>query len=158
MIEINPSNPSDVDYITKMEKECFEKHLRYGPSILFNLLNSAKYISLTATKKSPQNDNRQVIGCAIGENDQKENTVGRIVLIIIDRQFQRKKIGTELLSVLENKLKNVYGIESYELQVHYRNDNAVSFYQKNGYTISKKIRNYYDRKEHAFLMQKLKRE
>ncbi|MHA1969559.1 MAG: GNAT family N-acetyltransferase [Candidatus Hodarchaeales archaeon] len=128
--------------------------MQYGPSILFNLLNSAKYISLTA--KTSQDHKKLVLGCAIGENDQKADTLGRIVLIIVDPKFQQKNIGTELLSALETKLSNVYGIKSYELQVHYRNEKAIFFYQKNGYKISKKIRNYYDRKEHAYLMQKLK--
>ena len=156
MLEIEPSNPSDVDYITNMEKQCFDKHLQYGPSILFNLLNSAKYISLTA--KTSHDDKKLVLGCAIGENDQKEDVLGRIVLIIVEPQFQRKNVGTKLLSALETKLNNVYGIKSYELQVHYRNEKAIYFYQKNGYTISKKIRRYYDRKNHAYLMKKIRGE
>ncbi len=153
MVEIEPSNPSDVDYIAKMEKQCFDKHLQYGPSILFNLLNSAKYISLTA--KTSQDHKKLVLGCAIGENDQKKDVLGRIVLIIVEPLFQRKNVGTKLLSRLETNLNNEYGIKSYELQVHYKNEKAISFYQKNGYKISKRIRNYYNRKEHAYLMEKI---
>jgi ribosomal protein S18 acetylase RimI-like enzyme len=151
-IEIRPSNPADVDIITKMEKQCFEKHLQYGPSVLFTLLNSAKYISLTA--RMIQKRHLSVVGSAVGEKDLNKEDLGRIVLIIVEPQCQRKKIGTKLLSALEEKMNVLYGVKSFELQVHYKNNVAVFFYQKNGYKIVKKINNYYDRKEHAFLMKK----
>ena len=151
-IEIRPSNPADVDIINNIEKKCFKKRLQYGPSVLFNLLNSAKYVSLTA--RIIQEKQFSVVGSAIGEKDQNKKYLGRIVLIIVDPRCQRKKIGSKLLSALEEKMIVLYGIKSFELQVHFENDAAICFYQKNGYTISKKINNYYNRKEHAFLMQK----
>jgi len=152
MIKIRASNPSDVDTIASMEKLCFEAHLQYGSSILFNILNSAKYISLTANLI--QERNGKIAGCAIGERDQDKTNLGRIVLIIVDPELQRNNIGAELLSALEEKLGTMFGIELFELQVHYKNEKALFFYQKNGYRISKGIRNYYERSEHAFLMDK----
>ncbi|MFX0085935.1 MAG: GNAT family N-acetyltransferase [Candidatus Hodarchaeota archaeon] len=151
-IEIRTSNPSDVDTITDMEKQCFETYLQYGPSILFNLLNSGKYVSLTAGMIHEKQFS--VIGSAVGEKDQNKKELGRIVLIIVDPRYQRKKIGTKLLSALEEKMIAFYGIKSFELQVHYKNEAAICFYQKNGYKIDKQLNNYYNRKEHAFLMQK----
>ena len=152
MLKIRSSNPSDVDTIASMEKLCFEAHLQYGSSILFNILNSAKYISLTANLI--QEGNGKIAGCAIGERDQDKTNLGRIVLIIVDPELQRNNIGAELLSALEEKLGTMFGIELFELQVHYKNEKALFFYQKNGYRISKRIRNYYERSEHAFLMDK----
>lgn len=96
----------------------------------------------------------EIIGFAVGEQDDDDKTLGRIITIQIDPAYQRRQIGRKLLVKLESKLNVDHRVERYELQVHYENEQAINFYKKQGYKTTKRLQNYYKRKEHAFLMEK----
>jgi len=141
----------DADRLTEIEKACFASELRYGPSVLATLLSMTPiYTVLTAyTAKNPE-----IIACAIGEQDDNDKLLGRIITIQVDPSFWQRGIGKKLLLTLEVTLHKKHGIKSFELQVHHKNEGAIRFYQNNGYKITRFLKNYYERKEHAFLMEK----
>lgn len=147
--QIRPSLIEDVDRFNEIEIACFSARFRYGPSTLVGLIStSQENTALTAVIE----DN--VVGFIIGEIDNNNELLGRITTIQVDPNFQRKRIGSSLLISLESQFITTYQLNSVELQVHYQNVSAISFYRFHGYYVMKELRNYYSRKEHALLMKK----
>jgi ribosomal protein S18 acetylase RimI-like enzyme len=150
-IEIKKSDPKDVEAIIELEKAVFSPKLRYGPSIILALITtSPPHLALTAFLQGTDT----TIGFIAGECDQKDGKLGRIITIEIDPEYQHRYIGTQLLQVIENNMKNYYSVSKIELQVHSLNETAINFYIKHGYIKVKELRNYYARGEHALLMMK----
>lgn len=52
----------------------------------------------------------------------------------IDPQYQRQGLGSALLEVVENEIRD-RGFESAALETHAKNREAVDFFQKHGYTV-----------------------
>lgn len=150
-IRIRTGTLEDADRFNEIEKACFPSKLRYGPSILVALVSMASnYTVLTVQLVK----NSKIIAFAVGEQDDDDKTLGRIITIQIDPPYQGRQIGSKLLVKLETKLRFEYKVKKFELQVHYKNKRAKRFYQKHEYYVKKRLQNYYDRKEHAFLMVK----
>lgn len=141
----------DADRFNEIERACFPRNLRYGPSILVALLTMTSNYTVLAAQLFEQS---KIIAFAVGEQDDNDLTLGRIITILVDPDYQGRKIGGKLLVELEKKLRKDYNVEKFELQVHFKNENGIKFYEKQGYKIKKRLRNYYDRKQHAFLMEK----
>jgi len=148
-IVIRVANTKDVHSISKIEENCFPETQKFGKSIIFALLYmSPKYISLTALI------DKEIVGYIIGEINDAELSLAKIVSIAVKKEHQRKGVGKTLLKTLEKQLKSEYHIQRIQLQVHVDNRSAIYFYQNNNYEIIKKIQNYYARSENAYLMQK----
>ena len=151
-IGIKAGTIEDADRLNEIEKACFPSELRYGPSVLATLFSMTPiYTVLTAYTV----ENFKIIAFVIGEQDDNDELLGRIITIQVDPSFWQRGVGKKLLSLLEATLHKKYGIKSFELQVHHKNEGAIRFYQNSGYKITRFLKNYYDRKEHAFLMEKL---
>ncbi len=150
-IRIRTGTIEDAGRFNEIEEACFPSKLRYGPSILVALVSMvSNYIVLTVQLVK----NLKIIAFAVGEQDDDDKTLGRIITIQVDPLYQGRQIGSKLLAELETKLIFEHKVEKFELQVHYNNERAIGFYQKHEYCIKKSLQNYYDRKEHAFLMVK----
>ncbi|MHA2245805.1 MAG: GNAT family N-acetyltransferase [Candidatus Hodarchaeales archaeon] len=141
----------DVDRINEIEMACFPSELRYGPSILVTLLTMTPNYTVIIVQPVGKS---LIIAFAVGEQDDDDESLGRIITIQVDPPYQGRQIGSKLLVNLETKLSVEYQVKKFELQVHYKNEKAIRFYQKHQYKLKKRLQNYYDRKEHAFLMQK----
>jgi ribosomal protein S18 acetylase RimI-like enzyme len=150
-IKIRAATVDDADRLNEIEQACFSSELRYGPSVLAILLSMTPIYTILVVHLV---GNPKIIAFAIGEQDDTDEFLGRIVTIQVDPSFWRKGIGEILLLQLEVKLCKKHGVERIELQVHYKNERAIRFYQNNGYQIVRLIKNYYSRKEHAYLMKK----
>lgn len=150
-ITIRSGTIDDAAKFNKIEKACFPPEMRYGVSILSMLLSMTPIYTILTVELTK---NSEIIAFAIGEQDEKNASLGRIITIQVDPSFQRKKVGKKLLLELETKLSSQYGIDYFELQVHNKNQGAIEFYQRQGYKINKLLHNYYARKEHAYLMEK----
>lgn len=141
---------TDIERFTEIEAKCFSQKYRYGSSILLGLIRTAQNnTTLTCLVDD------FIAGFIVCEIDENNGKLGRIITIQVDPSFHRKKIGTYLLEAIEKNLKDFYKINVVELQVHHKNDVAIRFYIKNGYVNKRLIKNYYARREHALLMQKL---
>lgn len=150
-IRICAGKIEDADRLNMIEKACFPSEIRYGPSVLAVLLSMTPIYTVLTVRIA---ENSEIIAFAIGEQGDNDESLGRIISIQVDPSFWRKSIGKRLLLELETKLQEEHGIINFELQVHYKNERAIRFYQKNGYKIVRLLRNYYERNEHAHLMEK----
>ncbi|MHA2175296.1 MAG: GNAT family N-acetyltransferase [Candidatus Hodarchaeales archaeon] len=147
---IRQSTITDTDSIINLERLVFDAKLRYGPSLIYALIHTASpNLALTAVTKSKN----QIIGFISGEIDNYNKELARIVTIEVHPNFQRNHVGGKLLHQFEENLQS-YHVKKIELQVHSMNQKAISFYELHGYLKIKELRNYYERHEHAFLMEK----
>ena len=89
----------------------------------------------------------EIDGEVVGFSTIKNET--KMASFFIDPQFQRKRLGTELMkSIQKNK-------QTIELAVYERNRKALSFYRKNGFeVIDQARRNPKDRKSLKYLVMK----
>ena len=91
-INIRLATSEDAKKLNEIEKACFSQKLRYGPSILASLLSmTTSYITLAVELSN------YLCGFAIGEQDEKKKSLGRIVTIQIDPFYQRRRLGSKLL-------------------------------------------------------------
>jgi ribosomal protein S18 acetylase RimI-like enzyme len=79
----------------------------------------------------------------------------RATLVTLDVRRERRRNGfaSQLLRHSENILQE-YGVQNYDLQVDTRNDGAVSFYEKHGFTTERRLKKYYPGGHDAWQMVK----
>ena len=94
---------------------------------------------------------QKIIGFILGVKTEPKKA--KILMLAVSEKHRKKNIATILLNRFENTIikKNVKEIN---LEVKSKNKNAIKFYQKNGYKIEKRIKNYYQNSEDAFIMEK----
>ncbi|MBO7159353.1 MAG: GNAT family N-acetyltransferase, partial [Methanobrevibacter sp.] len=71
--------------------------------------------------------------------------------LAVDRKFRRQHIATRLLMMAITIFKNI-DIHRISLEVKSHNEAAVSFYQKFGFEIDRKVPNYYEDGSDAYVM------
>ncbi len=76
----------------------------------------------------------------------------RILMLAVDKDYRRQKIGTTLLREL---LFRFPGTRRVYLEVRTDNKEAIKFYEKNGFIIKKKINDFYTDGSSAYLMEKI---
>ena len=87
-------------------------------------------------------DNDQIIGAIIGvlnnyetdSYDFKAPKRGRVLDLIVKKEYRGRLVGQKLLAKMEQYFKSV-GCKALILGVFGYNDKAINFYTKNGYTL-----------------------
>lgn len=74
-----------------------------------------------------------------------------IIILAIDKQYQRKGIGSILLDHALQVMKKT-SIEMVRLEVRTTNASAIKFYEKFGFRVKTSIKEYYDDFADAYLM------
>lgn len=78
------------------------------------------------------NEKGFIIAC--GRLQENENKTGQIRFMAVDSSYQGKGLGKKIVSFLEEKAKEMQ-LNKVELQAR---ENAVKFYESNGYSIAEK--------------------
>ena len=89
-------------------------------------------MELTSINACIEDENGNVIAC--GRLQENENKVGQIRYMAVDTHCQGKGLGKLIVEFLEEKAKNLQ-LKKIELQAR---ENAVNFYESQGYTIKEK--------------------
>lgn len=74
-----------------------------------------------------------------------------LLYIVIDEKYRKKGFGSQIVQFLEE----TPGVERIILEVRKSNSAGVEFYKKNGFTVLREIKNYYDNGEGAYSMEKV---
>ena len=85
-------------------------------------------------------ETEKIVGLVVGivNNDEvirfdfKAPKRGRITELVVAKEYRDKHIGKKLLDSMKDYLKNI-GCEKIMIAVFGYNDNAIKFYEKNGY-------------------------
>ena len=81
----------------------------------------------------------------------KEENLGHIIALAIDRKYRGQHIATRLLMMAVTIFRNM-GVPKITLEVKSQNTVAVSFYKKFGFEIDRKVPNYYEDGSDAYVM------
>ncbi len=74
-----------------------------------------------------------------------------LLYIVIDEKYRKNGFGSQIVQFLEE----IPGVERIILEVRKSNSSGVEFYKKNGFTVLREIKNYYDNGEDAYSMEKV---
>ena len=81
----------------------------------------------------------------------KEEGLGHIIALAVDKKFRGQHIATRLLMMAVSIFKNCH-IHRITLEVKSHNDVAVAFYKKFGFEIDRKVPGYYEDGSDAYVM------
>ena len=132
--------PSDLVRVYQIEVESFSTP--YEIAILQQLYDIGAGF-LVATEKG------QVVGYIIFWV--KDEGLGHIIALAVDRKFRGQHIATRLLMMAVTVFTNC-SIPKITLEVKAHNTVAVSFYEKFGFKIDRKVPGYYEDGSDAYVM------
>jgi ribosomal-protein-alanine N-acetyltransferase len=78
---------------------------------------------------------------------------GRIIIFCVEPGYRNRGLGSSLLKELEERAK-ANGFNVLRLEVRIENHNAIEFYKKRGFTITKTLKEFYNDDGDAFNMMK----
>lgn len=139
-ISIKPANPSDEKVAAIIEELSINLYLRFGSdgknSFTDWEYNNSKFVFVIA------NLDNQIVGC--GAIRPISDTIGEVKRMY--SKFPGKKIGQSILAFLEDKAKEI-GYTDLILETRVKNQEAIQFYQKQGYKTIPNYGKYIDRPE-----------
>jgi ribosomal-protein-alanine N-acetyltransferase len=140
MIKIRRANIDDLKEIYRIEKESFPDPYPYGLLKAF-LFHPGVYLVATINEK--------IIGYCIGII--RNENIGHIISIAVDKDYRRKGVGTLLLKTTINELMKL-GAKKFRIEVRESNIIAIKLYEKIGFKEKERIPNYYSDGETAIVM------
>ena len=81
----------------------------------------------------------------------KYENEGHIISLAVDKDYQRKKAGTKLLSKAITVL-SLFKINKILLEVNENNHGAIEFYKKFNFEVDRKVPHYYNNGDGAIVM------
>ncbi len=143
MYEIKKFEPTDMFSVIKLASDTLTE--KYHPSI-FNYFYETFPKGFIVCKIG-----QKIVGFIIGIKVNSKKA--KILMLSVSEYHRKKRIGQSLLYSFENEIKKI-GINDIELEVRIKNKKAIKFYQKHGYKIEEKIKDYYQNSEDAYIMKK----
>ena len=141
MLLVREFKTVDMFSVIKLASETLTE--RYNPS-LFNYFYETFPEGFIVAEK-----NHKIIGFLIGVKMDFE--LAKILMLAVSKPYRKQKIGSELLARFLNKI-NIENIKRIELEVRTNNKTAIEFYQKHGFKIKEKIKEFYQSGENAYTM------
>ncbi len=143
-MDILPSNIRDLGPLRKVEQACFPKDA--WPLLdLIAVLTWPDVVRLKAVEEG------QMVGFIAGD-PRSTGDMAWIATVGVLPQYQRRGIGRALLRACEAKLTQ----PRIRLCVRVTNEGAITMYKQEGYTVADIWREYYNDKENALVMEKIK--
>ncbi|ADM27370.1 ribosomal-protein-alanine acetyltransferase [Ignisphaera aggregans DSM 17230] len=141
-MNIRVAEVSDIDVIYGLETKCFRDPY---PRELLRMLQ-ALYPQLFLVAE----EGNRIIGYVSGLI--RTDGFGHIVSICVDPEYRRRGVGRALMVALEKRMREIFGICMFRLEVRVSNTNAIKLYESLGYKIQLRIPRYYTDGEDAYLM------
>lgn len=152
-IRIRPVTMDDIDMVIAINIECLPEH--YPLSFWIEHLKKWGDIFYVAEIGN------EIVGYILSRIEEGQShfksgyiKMGHIISVAVRGKFRRKGIATYMILTLLNSLKTIYGVEEVFLEVRVSNEPAIKLYEKLGFTVVKKLPQYYLDGEDAFLMAK----
>jgi len=143
MIDIRQFKPTDMFSVVKLASLTLTE--QYNPS-LFNYFYESFPEGFIVAEYG-----HKIIGFIIGVKI--NDILSKILMLSISKQFQNKKIGSDLLKNFIRKISEE-GIKFVELEVRTDNIKAINFYKKHGFKIRNEIKDFYQNGESAYTMKR----
>lgn len=143
-MEILPATLRDLGSLRRVEKACFQKD-SWPLLDLLAVLTWPDVVRLKAVADG------QMVGFIAGDPRPSEN-MAWIATIGVLPEYQRRGIGRALLRACEEKLPQ----QRIRLCVRTSNEVAIEMYKREGYLSMDTWREYYNDKENALVMEKIR--
>eukprot|EP00897_Mesotaenium_endlicherianum_P004045 jgi/Mesen1/3669/ME000202S02756 len=92
-----------------------------------------------------------IMGKVEGEGDQWH---GHVTAVTVAPEYRRQQLAAKLMDILEEITHKMYDGYFVDLFVRVSNKAAINMYKKLGYTVYRRVLNYYSGEEDAFDMRK----
>eukprot|EP00850_Spirogloea_muscicola_P013703 SM000094S24720 [mRNA] locus=s94:398934:400623:+ [translate_table: standard] len=79
---------------------------------------------------------------------------GHVTAVTVAPEFRRQQLARKLMAILEEITEKTYSAYFVDLFVRVSNVKAIEMYKKFGYTVYRRVLNYYSGEEDAFDMRK----
>ncbi len=143
-MDILPSNIRDLGHLRKVEQACF-------PKDAWPLLDLIAVLTWPDVVRLKAVEDGQMVGFIAGD-PRSTGDMAWIATVGVLPQYQRRGIGRALLRACEAKLTQ----PRIRLCVRVTNEGAITMYKQEGYTVADIWREYYNDKENALVMEKIK--
>ncbi len=143
MLEIRLFKPTDIFPVIKLASLTLPE--RYNPSI-FNFFYETYPKGFIIAEKA-----HKIIGFCIGVKVNEE--LSKILMLSVSERFRKQNIGSALINRFFQEISNEV-IKHIELEVRCTNRKAIKFYQKHGFEIIDKIKEFYQDGSNAYTMRK----
>ena len=137
-------SPSDIRAVMDIVKSSLGE--TYPPSLYLTLHNIWEDGFMVL-----EEDGRIVAFVAAVES---EKQVARILMLAVVREHRGRSLGTMLMKALHAKCI-ASDIHTIKLEVRKNNKTAMSFYERQGFTVTGEIENFYVNGEGAYVMTKI---
>ncbi len=150
MIRIRRFSFPDLKAVREIERISFPHHQASSENYYQNLYQTYPQGFIIAQQ------GEKIVGYAISQirNRVPAKRVGEIISIAVAPDWRRKGNGRQLMKFLLNDFQKEK-IKLVSLHVRENNKVAILFFDKLGFKITKKIKNYYRNDDKAFLMEKI---
>lgn len=125
----------DLKKLAALDEKLFPPAIAFEPDIFFYYFHHPRSVFIVAEKDS------EISGFAASYSDARR--AAQILTVDVAPDFQRKGLGYALMTALEERLKNDFGIRRVNLEVAVDNTPAKILYEKLGYEAVGVIRRYY---------------
>ena len=119
----------DIPNLAELNKECLPIYYDYFQHLSF-IMSSSNLVLVVEHKRK-----QQLIGYLIGEYNYNNTNNFHILSIGVLEKYRSKGIGKKLIDNIN--------INNITLYVHDLNEKGINFYKKNGFTITKYMKDYY---------------
>jgi ribosomal protein S18 acetylase RimI-like enzyme len=143
-MEILPASLRDLGALRIIEKACF-------PKDAWPLLDLIAVLTWPDVVRLKAVEGTQMVGFIAGD-PRPSTQVAWIASVGVLPEFQRQGIGRQLLLACEQRLKE----PRLRLCVRVSNEAAIRLYQQEGYLAVDTWRQYYNDKENALVMEKIR--
>ena len=144
---VEDASVQDLDELYRIETDCFEREA-FTKQQIAHLLTDYNSISLVARIDS------NIVGFIIGMiYMERKSSAGHILTIDVSPLHRRKGVAEKLLGEIE-RVFTEKGVKASHLEVREDNVAALRLYQKLGYVIVGRLRNYY-RNAHGIYLRKV---
>ena len=147
-VNIRQYSSADFDRLYEIDHAAFSEDIAYSHLELRYYVSSRKCRTLVAE------DAGEVIGFVIGCSE--PGHLGHIITIDVAPHRQRQRTGSLLLAEVESWLWE-RGVEAIYLETPVDDAGARGFYDRHGYFILERIKEYYNDSLDAFVMMKTSR-
>lgn len=135
----------DFDALWRLDQECFAPGIAYTRVELMHYLRRRGSFALVAEAEDG------LAGFVVAEV--RRGGVGHIITIDVAARHRRARLGSELMQVAEERLRQA-GATLSLLETAVDNRPAIAFYKRHGYSVLKTIPRYYKGELDALLLGK----
>jgi ribosomal-protein-alanine N-acetyltransferase len=141
----------EFETLWRIDQQCFAPGISYSRLELATYLQRPGAFVLVAESSAGERPSRTAVGFIVSEAGSRGH--GHIITIDVLGHARRAGIGSQLLHAAEDRLRAA-GCHSVVLETAVDNTDAVSFYKRHRYNVTKTLPRYYSNGVDALVMKK----